>query len=133
MTDFKNVLFLCPHGAAKSVLARCYFDSQAAQADLQIRTDNAGTEPDAIVPARVVDHLRTQGRDVSEWVPRKLTAADLERADVIVSIGSLTAAEVPTQAIFVDWSDVPMLSDGFEAADDQIKVRAEALVRSPTA
>jgi hypothetical protein len=40
-----TVLFLCPHGAAQSVLASAYFQ-RAPEGGLNVRVDSAGTEPD---------------------------------------------------------------------------------------
>ena len=42
-----TVLFMCPHGAAKSVLASAYFKQLAAARGLRVRVDAAGTEPAA--------------------------------------------------------------------------------------
>ncbi len=41
-----RVLFLCPHGAAKSVLASSHFARLAKERGLRVRVDFAGTEPD---------------------------------------------------------------------------------------
>jgi hypothetical protein len=56
-----RVLFLCPHGAAKSVLASTYFVQQAAARGLRVKVDFAGTEPDAAIAPNVDTHLRNQG------------------------------------------------------------------------
>lgn len=45
-----TVLFMCPHGAAKSVLASAYFERLAKERGLNVRVESAGTEPDATVP-----------------------------------------------------------------------------------
>ena len=40
------VLFMCPHGAAKSLMASAYFQKLAKERGLNVRVDSAGTEPD---------------------------------------------------------------------------------------
>ena len=40
-----TVLFLCPHGAARSVLASAYFQRAAKERGLNVRVDAAGTDP----------------------------------------------------------------------------------------
>src|SRR5215204_4610770 len=57
----RTVLFLCPHGAAKSVLASAYFQRAAKERGLNVRVDAAGTDPDPAVSQAVADHLRENG------------------------------------------------------------------------
>ena len=56
-----HVLFMCPHGAAKSVLASAYFAQMARERGLNVVVDFAGTEPDAEVAPKVVERLKEQG------------------------------------------------------------------------
>jgi hypothetical protein len=44
-----TVLFMCPHGAAKSVLASAYFERLAKERGLNVRVESAGTDPDPTV------------------------------------------------------------------------------------
>src|SRR5919106_666654 len=47
----RTVLFVCPHGAAKSVMAAAYFGRLAAERGLAFRAECAGTEPEeAVMP-----------------------------------------------------------------------------------
>ena len=41
-----TILFMCPHGAAKSVLASAYFQRLAKERALNVRVLSAGTDPD---------------------------------------------------------------------------------------
>ncbi len=52
-----SILFLCPHGAAKSVLASAYFQRAAKERGLNVRVDSAGTEPDEQVSSAVATDL----------------------------------------------------------------------------
>jgi len=52
-----NILFLCPHNAAKSVIAAAYFNRLAQQIGLQWLADSAGTEPSEAVSPNVVTML----------------------------------------------------------------------------
>ena len=56
-----TVLFMCPHGAAKSVLASAYFQRLAKERGLDVLVVSAGTEPDAEVAPAVVNHLTKNG------------------------------------------------------------------------
>jgi anti-sigma-K factor RskA len=56
-----TVLFMCPHGAAKSVLASAYFERLAKARGLNVRVESAGTDPDPTVSPVVAAHLNRQG------------------------------------------------------------------------
>ena len=56
-----TVLFMCPHGAAKSVLASAYFERLAKERGLNVRVESAGTDPDPTVSPAVAAHLKRQG------------------------------------------------------------------------
>ena len=82
-----TVLFMCPHGAAKSVLASAYFQRLAKERGLNVRVDSGGTEPDAAVAPKVAEHLKSTGYDVPIAKPRAVTAKEVAAADVVISIG----------------------------------------------
>ena len=82
-----TVLFLCPHGAAKSVLASAYFQQIAKERGLNVRVESAGTDPDPAVAPAVATHLARKGYAVPVSRPRRVTDADLTTADVVISIG----------------------------------------------
>lgn len=129
-----TVLFMCPHGAAKSVLASAYFQRLAKERGLNVRVESAGTEPDATVSPAVADHLKGQGYSIPIAKPRKVAAQEFASADVVISIGCDLAALPQPRGRLVRWDDVPAPSDGFTAADQAIRKRVtdlvEELVRS---
>ena len=128
MNQVKNVLFLCPHAAAKSVPALTYFADLASQAGFEISVSNAGTEPDPTVNSAVADWLLTEGFDLTDFIPPLLTSEDLKSADMIVSLGCISVDEAPATADFRDWSDVPLPSAGLQASRDKIYQHVVALV-----
>lgn len=129
MTTPQYVLFLCPHAAAKSVLAMTYFTDLAQTAALDVIVWNAGTEPDAAVHPAVEAYLKDEGFDLTGFTPNLLTDADLHKADIIISMGCINGDKVPEGVRFIDWSDVPMLSDGFQASRDKIYAHTVELVK----
>ena len=128
MTQIKNVLFLCPHAAAKSVLAMTYFADLAGKAGLDVTASNAGSEPDPTLNQAVGDYLLKEGFDLTRFIPSLLTDQDINSADLIVSIGCIEAEQAPAGANFRDWSDVPMLSDNFQVSRDKIYAHVVELV-----
>ena len=49
-----KTVFVCPHGAAKSVIAAEYFQRMARQDGRDIQAVAYGVDPDAEIPATVV-------------------------------------------------------------------------------
>src|SRR5262245_14191731 len=123
----QNVLFLCPHNAAKSVFAVAYFNQLAQQAGLALVADSAGTEPDEHVSPLVASMLSAEGFDVSAHQPRRVTAAELESAERVISIGC-TPDELDTTAAVEYWDDVPMVSQNPEGSRDAIRRHVEQLI-----
>jgi arsenate reductase len=124
----KHVLFLCPHAAAKSVLAMTYFSDLARKKGLDVSVDNAGTEPDPVINPKVEAYLKEEGFVLTGFMPSMLTDNHLESADIVVSMGCISADQITEGVRYIDWSDVPLLSDGFQISRDLIYQHVEALV-----
>jgi arsenate reductase (thioredoxin) len=123
-----SVLFVCPHGAAKSVLAAAYFQRLADERGLSVIARSAGTEPDPAVNAAVIEQLQADGLPVPESAPRQVTDADLHSAAQIVSLGCDLTGRLPAGIVPLDWSDVPPVSAGLPAARQAILAHVEQLV-----
>lgn len=123
-----TVLFLCPHGAAKSVLASAYFRRLAQERGLNVRVDSAGTEPDPEIAPAVAAHLKNSGYDVPAARPRRASDTDMAATDIVVSIGcDLTQLPAP-RGTLLDWDDVPAPSEDFARAEAKIRERVMQLV-----
>jgi arsenate reductase (thioredoxin) len=123
-----TILFLCPHHAAKSVIAAAYFDRLAQQQQLPFAAASAGTEPDAVVSPKVADMLLTEGIDVTGHRPRRVTQEELVQAQRVISMGC-TPDELNLAPERVEqWSDIPMVSQDLYGARDAIRTHVEALV-----
>jgi arsenate reductase (thioredoxin) len=123
----RTVLFLCPHAAAKSVMATAYFRRLAAQRGLDVGAAFAGTEPDAALLPAVVDALRSEGVDVPAERPRHVTPEDLGRASRIVSLGCDVNGLVPSDRSVEQW-DAPSAVQDLEASRAAIRERVGRLV-----
>src|SRR5690348_11584154 len=83
----QSIVFVCPHGVAKSVIARAYFQQSADQRGLQATSVAAGIEPEDTVWPTVVDALLQEGIDVSEHHPQRVTQQDLDTANRVIALG----------------------------------------------
>ena len=119
----QTVVFVCPHGAAKSVLAGSYFNRFAAELGLGARAIARGTEPDAEISDRVRQDV---GPGLCVAQPTGLTAADVASADLLVAF-DLVEADLgvsPDRS----WNALPALSADFELGRAAILGRVVALV-----
>lgn len=121
------VLFMCPHGAAKSVMASAYFQKLAKERGLNVRVDAAGTDPEPTLSNGVVAHLQKNNYAIPIEKPRAATASDMHNADVVISMGcDLSKLPAPTGELR-NWN-VPDFSANFDAAEQAIRDQVTRLV-----
>jgi hypothetical protein len=120
-----KLVFVCLHGAAKSVVAAELFRRHAADRGLEVEALARGLEPDPTVSPAAAEGLGAEGIDVRAVRPRGLRREDLVRAARVVTfacdVGPLLPPGVPVE----DWPDVPAVSEGYPAA------RAALVARFP--
>jgi arsenate reductase (thioredoxin) len=126
----QTVLFLCPHHAAKSVIAAAYFNRLAQEYQLPFAADSAGTEPDAAISPIVVALLREEGIDVSGQQPHRVTEAELASATHIISMGC-TPQELGVDPERITlWSSIPPVSEDPQLARAAIYLYVKALANT---
>jgi arsenate reductase (thioredoxin) len=113
------VVFVCEHGAAKSLIATAYFNKLAQERGLPYRATFRGTTPQEALSARVVDGLRGDGVPVPEGRPTRIQTSDIADASYIFAIGCTLPAEATGSGKAADWSDVPD-DQGYPAMRDAI-------------
>lgn len=124
----ERIVFLCPHAAAKSVIAAAYCGQLADQSGLSLHITSAGTEPDAEVAPAVVTLLRGEGIDVADQRPRRVTSEELAIARRVISLGC-DLGELARPGLAIEhWDDVPSPSQDLLGARDRIRDHVEQLV-----
>ena len=124
----RTVLFLCPHNAAKSVIAAAYCQRLAGERGLDLRATSAGTDPDPAPSPMVVEALRAEGIDVSGQRPRRVTREELAAAWHVVSMGCEVDDIAPTGSAIERWDDVPPPSQDPAGARAAIRARVVRLL-----
>jgi len=132
MGSVRTVVFVCQHGAAKSVLAAALLERLAAANGTPLRTLARGTEPDPRIATAVVAHLLAKGVDVGAWQPGLVTRDDLARAWRVVSFGPDLSNLLPRGILVDHWGDVPAVADNVEDAASAIAERLRALLEDTT-
>ena len=98
-----RVLFVCLHNAGRSQMSEALF-TRAADGHHEARS--AGTTPGERVHPEVVEAMRELGIDLSARLPSKLTDADAEWADVVVTMGCGDECPFIPGKRYLDW-DLP--------------------------
>jgi arsenate reductase len=120
------VVFICEHGAAKSVIAAAYFNRLAAERHLNFHALARGTtaQPDLSVSA--VTGLQRGNVSFPREKPPNATRQEVQRAVRVVAFcrvpDSLSGAKR------LDTFDVPAPDEGYEASRDAIISRVKALI-----
>jgi protein-tyrosine-phosphatase len=103
MTDAQEVLFVCTHNAGRSQMAAALLDHQAAG---RIRVTSAGSQPARELNPAVVAAMAEIGLDISRELPKRLTADQVQAADVVITMGCGDACPVYPGKRYLDW-DLP--------------------------
>jgi arsenate reductase (thioredoxin) len=124
----QKVLFVCLHGAAKSVLAAADLERMAKERGLSMTAESAGTEPDHEIAPPVLAALKAEGVDMAGRQPRLVTREMASGASRVVAFGCSLGAAAPDGASIEQWEDVPAVSDGLPAARAVIRKHLDRLL-----
>jgi arsenate reductase (thioredoxin) len=122
------ILFICEHGAAKSVIAAAYFDKLAKERGLNYRAVFRGTNPDAVLAVAAEKGLKEDGIDTRGWKPEIVTKKDLAAASAVVTLGCALPGKEVVASKVVEWNGVPSVSENYQAARGDIVKRVQGLV-----
>jgi len=114
-----KIVFICEHGAAKSIIAATFFNKLAEERGLDIRAIARGTNPDEELSSKTIIGLQGDGLIPNESKPQLLSHSDLETAQHIVTFCKLPHEYRETIDI-EDWSDVPPVSENYATARNAI-------------
>ena len=127
-TDRPSVLFLCVHNAGRSQMALGWFRALAG--------DNAvaysgGSKPAEMVNPMAVCAMNEVGIDIEKQVPRRWSDADLQAADVVVTMGCGDECPFVPGTRYEDWElEDPRGKDiaTVRAIRDEIRAHVEKLL-----
>jgi protein-tyrosine-phosphatase len=122
------VLFLCPYGGAKSVIAASHFNRIARSSGLPYAAVAAAAEePYEGVPEPVAELLASGGEDVHAFKPRHVEAVDLATAERVVAI-DCDLSQLDLSGVSVErWDDVPKVFDDLYGSAAAIQRHVESL------
>lgn len=125
----KQVVFVCEHGSAKSVVAAVHFNHLAEERGLNVRAIARGTNPDAQIAPVAANGLAADGFRVFEK-PAPLSERDVSNSDRIIAFCDLPAFATKKS---IRWQNVPAVSEDYGKARDDIRKRVLQLLDEPSA
>ena len=111
-----NVYFVCVGNAGRSQIAEALYPGPAR---------SAGSRPEASVHPEVVEVMREHGVDLSTRTPRGIDRADVEWADVVVTMGCGDACPVLPGKRYVEWN----LPDPAGRPVDEVRALRDEIAR----
>jgi arsenate reductase (thioredoxin) len=123
-----QIVFVCEHGAAKSIIAVAEFNQRAAQNGLPLRAVSRGTNPDPKFASGVVAGLSKDGFSIPAGKPQLLTEGDVKNADRVITLGCKLPDRLNSAAKPTDWSDISSPSASYDAARKDIGRHIEELI-----
>ena len=93
-----RVLFVCVENAGRSQMAQALYEQRGGEGR------SAGSQPAAELHGAVVEALEEVGIDLAGRVPHKLTAEDVEWADLVVTMGCGDACPCIPGKEYLDWN-----------------------------
>jgi len=122
-----TVVFVCEHGAARSVIAAAYFNRLAAERHLPYHAIARGTSPQEELSVATVKGLEADGIAFERAKPRELTEADTK--DAVRLMAFCPIPEKFARILRVEeHEDVPDISANYAAARDKIVAYVTALL-----
>jgi len=128
MTHQPSVLFLCVHNAGRSQMAAGWLEHLSAG---RVDVLSAGSEPAELVNPSAVAAMEEVGIDMTGREPRRWDMADLEAADVVVTMGCGDTCPVLPGKRYVDWPLPDPAGKGVDAVRpirDEIEQRVRGLL-----
>lgn len=125
--DKSTIVFVCEHGAAKSVIAAAYFNHIAESESLPFRAVARGTTPQPELAQSAVKGLQADEISFPSDKPAKLTSEEVSVALRIVAFCDLPD---DLNAKNAEHWEAPAVGEDYSKARDAIVKKVQALVAS---
>jgi arsenate reductase (thioredoxin) len=127
MAQEKKIIFVCHHGAAKSVIAATYFNKLAKERNLNYVAEFRGTDPDSVVAPGAKEGLAKDNMVVSAAKPQKLLISDTANAERII-LFTPVPADITNSIRTENWSAIQNIEGDYEARRNAIVKKINELL-----
>jgi len=123
-----EIVFVCEHGAALSVISAAYFNKLARAQGLSMHAIARGTAPQEELSRTAHEGLKDDGIKVETTIPQALSDADVVHARRIIAFSPIPA-RYARKARVETWSDVSWPPANYKEARDAIVQHLQALIQ----
>lgn len=124
--DKKVVLFVCEHGAARSLLASTYFNKLAAEKGLNYTSIFRGAQPDSVLNPAAVAGLKRDGFTVPDQQPIPVSTADEQIASRVVTFDC--AVPIESKKPKENWANIAPVGKNYDKAREEILKHVRELI-----
>jgi arsenate reductase (thioredoxin) len=125
----KTVIFICDHGAYKSVVAAAAFNKLAKEQGLNIKAVARGLVPGKEIAINALNGLKQDSFSEITPVPQKLSNEELAKATRVVTFCTLPAAYSQPLS-FEDWKQIPLVNANYPDFRDSVLPHVKLLINS---
>jgi protein-tyrosine-phosphatase len=125
----KTVIFICDHGAYKSVVAAAAFNKLAREQGLNMKAIARGVAPGREIAANALNGLKQDQFSEITQVPRKISKEELAEATYVVAFCSLPAGYKQPLS-FEDWNQIPLVNGNYPGFRDSVLPHVKLLINN---
>ncbi|MEU7788997.1 MULTISPECIES: arsenate reductase ArsC [unclassified Amycolatopsis] len=128
MTSVPEVLFVCIHNAGRSQMAAAFLRHHGGD---RVVVRSAGSAPAETINPAVAEVMAERGIDLTGEQPKKLTTENVQRSDVVITMGCGDACPVFPGTRYLDWQLEDPAGQGVDAVRpirDDIERRVQDLI-----
>ena len=122
MSPLPRILFVCVGNAGRSQMAQAFYERLGGEAR------SAGSRPEQELHPQVVEAMQEVGFSLEGRRPKGIADADVEWAEVVVTMGCGDACPVLPAKRYVDWE----LADPARMALEQVRSLRDEIERRVT-
>jgi arsenate reductase (thioredoxin) len=129
MSKEKKVIFVCQHGAGKSVIAAAYFNKMAKERNLNYIGEYRGVAPDSAVSPSAKEGLIQDNVFDPNAKPQKFVSSETENVERIILFTQLPEA-MPLSIKTENWSKIENVDGDYITRRDAIVKKLDELLDS---
>jgi arsenate reductase (thioredoxin) len=129
MGQEKKIIFVCEHGAAKSVIAASYFNKIAKERNLDYVAECRGTNPDSVVSKSAREGLTRDHLFDPKTKPQKLLNSDTANVERIILFTTLPS-DLKTDIKTENWSNIQNVDADYDKRRNAIVKKINELLDS---
>jgi arsenate reductase len=122
-----QVVFVCEHGSAKSVIAAAYFNKLAKERNISWHAVSRGTNPDAEISPKTRKLLTSEDLLDNSVIPQKISQADVDASQTVILFYPLPE-HIKSGDKTLNWLEIRSMNDDYLKLRDDIVSKVIPLI-----